>query len=448
MNPEKIHPILREEMEARDRLGPADEGDEKVRDLEGREYPVIVAFEATRGGLEADQMGILGDIGVDIRVDRRLVLFNGVAGRATQDQIEAMSDASRVQMIWYDEPVYAMLDSSLRAIGIPTLWAKGYEGAGVKIAILDTGIDPQHPDVANRVLAMADLTDESDPTDRNGHGTHVASIAAGSGAASNGQYIGVAPKAKLLIGKVLRADGSGRMSMVIAGIEWAVNQGAQVINLSLGARGSSDGNDPTSLMVDRAVEAADTVVVVAAGNEGPAEKTIGAPAAARQAITVGAVEDNGQIADFSSRGPTLDSRVKPDLVLTGVSITAARATGTTLGQPVNERYTTMRGTSMAAPHVTGVVALMLGANPALNPASIKSILMSSTRSLNLPPNAQGNGMLDPTRALAVAVAPLPAPTPDPTPVVPPIPPNPPITPPPTPTPTTERPGCFGQLFKR
>ena len=141
--------------------------------------------------------------------------------------------------------------------------------------------------------------------DLNGHGTHCASIAAGTGAASGGQYRGVAPDASLYIAKVLDAAGNGRMTSVMAGVEWAVDEGVQVISLSLGGSGPCDGTDALSEMCDAAV-AEGVVVCVAAGNEGPEPYTVGAPGCARDVITIGAANDLDRIAAFSSRGPTRD----------------------------------------------------------------------------------------------------------------------------------------------
>ncbi len=145
-----------------------------------------------------------------------------------------------------------------------------------------TWITPISPTV---IAATADFTGQG-PSDGNGHGTHCAAIAAGSGAASNGTYRGVAPEALLYTAKVLRNDGQGMMSDVMAGIEWATEQGVQVISLSLGGSGSCDGTDALCEMCDAAVEAG-IVVCVAAGNDGPRSYTVGSPGCARQVITIG-----------------------------------------------------------------------------------------------------------------------------------------------------------------
>ena len=180
------------------------------------------------------------------------------------------------------------------------------------------------------------------------------------------------------------------MSNVMAGLEWAAQNGADVLNLSLGSRGNSDGSDALSTMCNAIVDLG-KIMVVAAGNSGPRQSTIGSPGAAEQVITVGASDDQDSVARFSSRGPTADGRVKPDIVAPGSKIVAARATGTSVGQVVDEYYTTASGTSMATPHVAGLVALMLRAARGLGPADIKKMLMATSVDINVSENVQSEG---------------------------------------------------------
>lgn len=336
---------------------------------------------------------------------------------ATPSAIQELEADPEVVRIYEDLPVHAFLDTSLPRIQVPPLWEVGLTGEGVRIAIVDTGIDASHPDFEGRIAATTDFTGEG-PGDEHGHGTHCAGVAAGSGAASNGKYRGVAPQASLFAAKVLRANGEGMMSDVMAGVEWAVDQGVQVIGLSLGGPGPSDGSDALSEMCDAAVQAG-VVVCVAAGNDGPASYTVGPPGAARQVITVGASDDADRVGLFSSRGPTADGRVKPDIVLPGVDIISARAAGTSMGTVVNEYYTSATGTSMAAPHAVGICALLLQGEPALTPQQIKDRLMSTAVNLALDPYTQGSGRADAYSAWRNQVQPTP--TPEPT---PPTPPNP------------------------
>lgn len=323
-------------------------------------------------------------------------------------RIEADPDVMR---IYEDLPVRATLDQSIPRIRVPRLWEEGLKGEGVRIAILDTGIDPEHPDFEGRIAATTDFSGEG-PMDRSGHGTHCASVAAGSGASSEGKYRGVAPGASIYSAQVLRSDGGGMMSDVMAGIEWAVDQGVQIISLSLGTPGPCDGTDALCETCDAAAEMG-TIICVAAGNDGPRSSTIGSPGCARTVITVGAVSDLDQVASFSSRGPTADGRLKPDVVLPGVDIVAARARGTSLGTVVDAHYTSLSGTSMATPHAAGVCALLLESEPHLTPQEIKARLTSTALDLGTDPYGQGKGRVDAWRARHPGEAPAPGPAPSP-----------------------------------
>jgi len=334
-----------------------------------------------------------------------------VAADAPGRDISELSDDPRIEYIWLDEPVHTCLDRSVPAVGVPAVWAAGYRGAGIKIAIVDTGIDRNHLDFAGRIVAGASFVG-GDYDDDNGHGTHVAGIVAGDGFAENGKYQGVAPEASLYLAKVLDRDGSGAMSGVMAGVEWAVDQEVQVINLSLGGSGSSDGKDALSLTCNAAV-ARNIIVCVAAGNEGPGAETVGSPGAAADVITVGAVDRSDRMASFSSRGPTADGRVKPDICFPGTDIVSARAAGTSMGTPVNDRYTAASGTSMATPHASGVAALLRQAVPTLTPLQAKLALMETALDLGQDKNAQGSGRARADLALAKAKGePVPQPPPD------------------------------------
>lgn len=385
-------------------------------------------------------------------VEKAFNLFPAEALKLTAAQIEEVSKHEAIEQIWPDLPVQAWLDVSVPKLRAPQVWAAGFKGTGIRLAIVDTGIDATHPDFAGRIKASKSFVDNN-PTDGNGHGTHVASISAGSGAKSGGKYVGVAPEAELYIAKVLDANGSGSMSGVMAGIEWAVlDQKVQVINLSLGSSGSCDGTDALSTLCDEAVSQMGVVLCVAAGNEGPAARTVGSPGCARQVITIGAVNDSDQMASFSSRGPTADGREKPDIVFPGVSIVAAQAAGTKLGPVVADGYISLNGTSMATPHASGVVALMLQANPALKPAQIKELMLGTAVNLGFPANDQGKGRGDAYAAYLKAVeAGQPAPTPEPPTPTPEPTPAPTPSPTPEPSPQPSPPGCLASvasLFSR
>ncbi len=299
----------------------------------------------------------------------------------------------RIVKIWRDRPVHTCLDTSVPIIGAPQAWQAGFTGRGVKIAIVDTGVDADHPALAGRVILRYDATGEGF-ADTNGHGTHVAGIAAGA----DSRYRGVAPEASLLAAKVMGSFGSGSTSWAMAGVEWAVAQGAQVINLSLGSDGACDGTDPLARTCDAATERG-IVVCVASGNAGPLGGTVGSPGCARKVITIGASTDGDKIADFSSRGPTSDGRTKPDILFPGHNIISAKARGTRMGNPVGDLFTEASGTSMACPHASGAAALILQASPGLSPDQVKELLMGAAVDLGYPPNVQGAGRADVYAAL-------------------------------------------------
>jgi len=356
--------------------------------------------------------------------------------------VQVLAEEPYVKHVWEDLPVHTFLDVSVPKIHAPQVWKLGWTGDGIRVAVVDTGIDFQHPDVQNRVVAHTDFSGKGNARDGNGHGTHVASIIAGSGAASQGKYKGVAPGAELYIAKVLDDRGRGFTSNVIAGLDWAAEQQVHVVNLSLGADVSCDGSDALSTACDALVDMG-IVVCVAAGNAGPGRGTVGSPGCAHKVITVGATTDNDQVALFSSRGPTADGRTKPDICFPGEGIIAARASGTHMGTIVNEYYTSASGTSMATPHCTGVVALLLEAEPHLTPAQIKQRLMDTAMDLGVEANLQGAGRGDALAAIEGNAASSPSPeSPSPTPPPPSPHPTPPPESPPAPGPPASRPGCI------
>ena len=420
----------------------------------GEPIPVIIQFKAGRGR-EALATGSRAISTVIVTQDYSII--PAAAANVDPNQIDALAALEGVENVWYDEPVHTMLDSSVPIIGANKVWQPlGNRGEGVTVCIIDTGIDSDHPDFAGRIGLTKDFSGKGSVEDGNGHGTHVASTVAGTGAASNGKYVGVAPAASLMVAKALSDAGGGRMSDVMAGVEWAVQNGAQILNLSLGSDGSSDGRDALSTMCNAAVDAG-KVVVVAAGNAGPGANTVGSPGAAEKPITVGASTDTDGMANFSSRGPTADGRVKPDISAPGSKIVAARATGTSMGTPVDDKYTSAQGTSMATPHVAGLCALILKANPRLTPAEVKRILRDTCIDLKMDPNIQGQGRVDALAAVTAASAvrppgppppstPKPDPSPGPGPGPSPMP-GPSPTPLPQPAPPKTPLGCLGAILK-
>ncbi|GGM71774.1 hypothetical protein GCM10011609_04390 [Lentzea pudingi] len=193
---------------------------------------------------------------------------------------------------------------------------------------------------------------------------------------------------------MLGDNGSGQDSAIIAGMEWAVEQGAQIVNLSLGGYDTPDV-DPLEETVNRLTADKGALFVIAAGNSGPATSTIGSPGSADAALTVGAVDHENRIAEFSSRGPTRSGGLKPDLTAPGVGIVAALHSDGRIGAPVAEGYTSLDGTSMATPHVAGAAALLRQQHPELPGAALKARLTGSTTPTEkLTPFEQGTGRVD------------------------------------------------------
>ncbi len=259
----------------------------------------------------------------------------------------------------------------------------GLTGKGVIIAIIDTGVDYTHPDLGGcfgvlcRVIGGYDTVDgDPDPIDENGHGTHVAGIAVGTGISS-----GVAQGAKILAYRALNAAGAGTMSSTIEAIERAVEDGAHIINMSLGAAGVSHDN-PLNLAVREAVKRG-VLVVASAGNNGPQWGTISSPGSEALALTVGALGANNGVARFSSRGPVRSSfSLKPDISAPGVGILSAVPGG---------GHNRLSGTSMAAPYVAGLAALVKEMSPQADVWSIRSRVIQSATAINQPYWHVGSG---------------------------------------------------------
>jgi serine protease AprX len=365
-----------------------------------------------------------------LTVTRRFSIIDGFAASADRRQIVALARAPGVAQVEANPILRAANESAQAAFGVTKArfdlpWLNG---SGVAVAVLDSGVDASHPDLdQGKVIGFTDKSTGSDgspapetPFDDNGHGTHVSAIAAGDG--------GVAPAAAIVGVKVLNRSLQGTGGTLIDGIEWVLKNRntfgtpIKVIVLSIQPQlgECSDGTDGVSAAVNRA-HASGMVVVVAAGNGGPAQCSIGAPAAAAGALTVGAMADTStggfQLADFSSRGPTLDGRIKPDVVAPGVGITSAWWPG--------HGYNTLRGTSQAAPFVAGVAALMLQVNPELGSQRVKETIMGTASDWGRggdntiagstgPDIDYGAGRLDAYAAIQAAGAPLSVPPPVPT----------------------------------
>ncbi|MFE1189182.1 S8 family serine peptidase [[Kitasatospora] papulosa] len=334
---------------------------------------------------------------------RTLESVHGMALKAGKDDARAFwNDITRtrksrsldggIAKLWLDGKVEAALKDSVPQVNAPQAWAEGFDGKGTTVAVLDTGIDATHPDVKDRVKQSRSFVPGEEVVDGNGHGTHVASTIAGSGAASDGANKGVAPAADLIVGKVLSNEGSGADSGIIEAMEWAKAEGADVVSMSLGSSIPDDGGDPMAQAVDALSADGGPLFVIAAGNAYGAG-TIGSPGSAASALTVAAVDKQDRRADFSSMGPLVRSYgLKPDLSAPGVDINAAASRSV---PGIDGMYQSMSGTSMATPHVAGAAAVLKQRHPEWSGQRIKDALMSSSKLLpDHTPYEQGTGRLD------------------------------------------------------
>jgi serine protease AprX len=368
--------------------------------------------------------------------------IHGYSVQVPAGEVASLAEDPEVERVSYDAPVEALLDVALKAArGDVAADMAGIDGRGIGIALIDTGVQ-SHLDLLDgrgpaEVLEIEIVGHEKGLADYYGHGTHVAGILSGSGAASSGPlafrtFRGVAPGARLISVRALQPDGTGTTSDVLAGIDWVLSHrksyNIRVLNLSLGHPiGESYLTDPLCRAARQAV-AAGIVVVAAAGNGGRTGSgfgTILSPANEPSLITVGAMDDSGTVAreddvlaPYSAKGPTLiDSIAKPDLVAPGSSIVSLRAVGSVIdvnrkelvlhvgdystAQPGDAAgaYLSLSGTSLAAPMVAGAAALMLQKDPALRPSDVKARLMIASSKDQYLPLETGAGYLDIAAAL-------------------------------------------------
>jgi serine protease AprX len=347
-------------------------------------------------------LGRLEQLGAPVA--REHTLTNAVTAQLSPAQMRAVAELDEVELIRHERlDDVALMDGSVGVIELrEAAEAFGLDGRGIKVAILDSGIDASHPALLGKVVDEVTTTNEpvSVPGD---HGTHVA----GTVASNDPVFRGVAPQADLVNIKVLTAGGSGQPQWVIDGLEQAVRRGALVANLSLGWSEPFHGwvcNDADCILCQAADNASrlGLTVVVAAGNEGneagSGQSNIRHPGAARRVITVGAVDKSKQLAVFSSIGPGAGQlspgsgirMTKPDLAAPGVGITS-----TVLGGG----FAPLNGTSMASPHVAGLAALVLEKNPNATPHMVKKLLEHSCEDLSFTPNETGYGLVNAVDAL-------------------------------------------------
>lgn len=375
------------------------------------QIPVLIQWENLK--IQSESPWIHPKIPVKQYFDQ----INTIASPVSIFRLQQILKLNGVKKVYLDRKVRACLHIAASTIQTPLIWETDNQGEGATIAILDTGIAP-HADLDSRIIAFVDfINGRQKPYDDNGHGTHCAGCAASSGKSSNGLYKGIAPKAKLVGVKVLGKYGESNLSQVIQGIEWCIKNkekyNIRIISLSLGSSSQlSHLDDPLCLIAEMAWKNG-IVVVAAAGNEGPNPQTICSPGNHPMIITVGASDDrrtpqlhDDQIAPFSSRGPTRDGYVKPDIVAPGTNIVSLRSKASFLDtwlvdNRINNDYFRLSGTSMSTPIVSGIVACMLTKKPSLTPNEVKQYLLQSATTLYQPENAQGKGVVNAQRSLGL-----------------------------------------------
>lgn len=361
-------------------------------------------------------------------VTRDLAIIGGFAARIPAENLPRLLASPAVSRVWGD--------ARIRVAGSPTdeyeddapntVWrdtirltqaARHYTGDGVTVALLDTGVS-RVADLEDAVVARVDFTPDHDGFDRYGHGTHMAGIIAGDGSGSDDRWIGVAPEADLVSVKVARADGSTDVSVVIGALQWVLENraryGIRVLNLAFGTDSTQSYLiDPLDFAVER-LWFAGILVVVSAGNRGPAGGTISKPGDDPYVLTVGAADlkqttqkADDEVPPFSSRGPTGDGVAKPDLVAPGVTIVSSLAPGSTVAQlhpaaVVDGNYLKGTGTSQAAAIVSGVAALMFEANPSLTPDVAKATLIGTVDGTIARQPGGGAGLVDAMGAISAA----------------------------------------------
>lgn len=260
-----------------------------------------------------------------------------------------------------------------RKLNVDYAYKRGITGRGITVAVMDTGVVP-HPDFGNRIVKFIDFTQGRKRIyDDNGHGSHVAGIIAGSGKMSRGLYMGIAPESKLFVMKVLDRKGNGNTLHVLRAIDFLLEHNKEynvrILNISVGMLATADDREKRKLML--AVEKAwnhGIVVVAAAGNNGPGKNTVTVPGQCKSIITVGSIDDyNKQGTDtktgYSGRGPTECCVVKPEILAPGTGIKSCSYRG--------NGYEIKSGTSMSAPIISGMLALLLQKYPHLTPAEVK-----------------------------------------------------------------------------
>lgn len=350
-----------------------------------------------------------------LRIMKTMPFISAFAAELSADEISFLAKHKDIRYISSNRPVSSCLSIARPAIGADFLQEAGISGSTIGVAVIDSGTYP-HPDVNGAIDASVDLTGEdSATTDHLGHGTHVAGIIMGRGTI-NSEYRGIAPLCRLSSLKVFGDDNVTTLGLILEAMGWVLENSRRfnirVVNLSLGAQAIETFDQDPICQATRLLWNQGIIVVASAGNEGgQGPGTIRTPGACPYCLTVGAIDDrrtlprsDDTLAAFSSQGPTLDGLTKPDCIAPGVNITSLRSPGSTLDRqlPLNrvgEYYFRLSGTSMAAPMVAGLAALILQRRPDLSPDEVKSVLTSTAEDKGLEASQQGMGYVNGTSVL-------------------------------------------------
>lgn len=352
-----------------------------------------------------------------VNIKYKIPLINAIVIEIDENNLDSLKELKCLKTVFQNAHITMQMDTARKTVNANIVQENGYTGKGIGIAILDTGISPNNDFLypKNRILAFKDfINNKSKPYDDNGHGTHVAGIAGGSGINSNGKYRGIAPDCNFIGVKVLNNEGKGNASDVLAGLQWVMDNkekyNIKVANLSIGTSNTSS-NDPLVKAVENMWDSG-VIITIAAGNDGPKKHTISSPAISRKVITIGASDDNitanvwgNNLINFSGRGPTLECIVKPDILAPGVNIISCLSNSVSKqsDEIVDKNYFSLSGTSMSTPIVSGAIALLLEKYKDLKPDDVKLMLKKCCKNLHLPKNQQGWGLLDVYKLLSQEV---------------------------------------------
>ncbi|MPW25911.1 S8 family serine peptidase [Alkalibaculum sp. M08DMB] len=349
----------------------------------------------------------------DCKIKYRLDIIDAVAVELPASKIKELSQIREVSFIADDSKVTTQMDVVRGSVSSDLSEDFGYDGEGIGVAVLDTGVYP-HEDLTakgNRIIAFKDFVNNyNSPYDDNGHGTHVAGIIGSDGYSSKGKYRGIAPKTNIVGVKVMNKEGGGSTSDIVAGMQWVLNNkdkyNIKIMSLSLGSDADLRENEDPLVKGVNAVWSKGIVVVTAAGNSGPDRGTINSPGISEKVITVGCSDSKGTIditddviSDFSSRGPTVSHRSKPDIVAPGVDVNSLKSnvnySPSNKSIAIKEKsYLKQSGTSMSTPVVSGAIALLLQKEPDLSPDNIKRKILRCTKKIKGTNYEQGKGLID------------------------------------------------------